>query len=58
MKEMVIGRLFVWLGAGAFALGVRYGVGGNPISEFIQYVVAMFAMAYGMNLIIKGGEQQ
>ncbi|ABY46785.1 hypothetical protein [Bacillus mycoides] len=57
MKNMMVGRMFMWLGAGAFAIGVRYSVSGNPVSEFIQYAVAMFAMSYGMNLIVKGGKE-
>lgn len=31
MKKMIVGRLFVWLGAGMFALGIRYGI--NQIVE-------------------------
>ncbi|WP_229193690.1 hypothetical protein [Bacillus cereus] len=54
---MMVGRLFVWFGAGAFAVGIRYGIAGNPLSEFIQYVVAMFAMSYGINQIVKGGKE-
>jgi len=57
MKKMMVGRLFVWLGAGAFAVGIRYGIAGSPLSEFIQYVVAMFAMSYGINQIVKGGKE-
>lgn len=57
MKKMIVGRLFVWLGAGAFALGIRYGIAGNPFSEFIQYAIAMFAMSYGINQIVKGGQE-
>ncbi|MEH7541687.1 MULTISPECIES: hypothetical protein [Bacillus cereus group] len=57
MKKMIVGRLFVWFGAGSFAVGIRYGVAGNPFSEFIQYVMAMFAMSYGINQIVKGGKE-
>lgn len=57
MKRMMIGRLFVWLGAGMFALGIRYGIAGNPFSEVIQYLIAMFAMSYGINQIVEGGKE-
>ncbi|MEC3196744.1 hypothetical protein P9Z84_29285 [Bacillus cereus] len=57
MKKMIVGRLFVWFGAGSFAVGIRYGVAVNPFSEFIQYVMAMFAMSYGINQIVKGGKE-
>lgn len=57
MKKMMVGRLFVWLGAGMFALGIRYGIEDNPFSEFIQYAIAMFAMSYGINQIVEGGKE-
>ncbi|MEC0037195.1 hypothetical protein P4L29_22625 [Bacillus cereus] len=57
MKKMMVGRLFMWFGAGAFAGGIRYGILGDPKLELVQYVGAAASMAYGMHLIAKGGEK-
>ncbi|MDA2128695.1 hypothetical protein BK703_16630 [Bacillus thuringiensis serovar silo] len=57
MQKMMVGRMFIWLGAGMFANGIRYSVEGNPISELIQYAVAMLAFSYGINQIVKGGKE-
>ncbi|MED3182029.1 hypothetical protein P4305_18665 [Bacillus thuringiensis] len=57
MKEMMVGRLFTWLGAGTFAIGMQYGVNGNPFGQLIQLVLAMLLLSYGMNQIVKGGKK-
>ncbi|PKJ52654.1 hypothetical protein [Bacillus sp. SN10] len=57
MHKMMVGRMFVWLGAGMFAYGIKHGVDGKPISEFIQYVTAMLAFSYGIKQIVKGGKE-
>ncbi|MEK4697826.1 hypothetical protein MKX31_28260 [Bacillus sp. FSL M8-0063] len=57
MKHIVVGNLFTWIGSGTFAIGIQYGVNGNPFGQFIQFALAMVMLSYGMSQIVKGGKE-
>ncbi|MEI5921069.1 hypothetical protein WBU96_28455 [Bacillus albus] len=57
MKQMIVGKLFTWIGSGTFAIGIQYGVNGNPFGQLVQFILAMFLLTYGINQIVKGGKE-
>lgn len=57
MKKMMAGRIITWIGAGSFAVGIRYGIAVNPLAEILQYAMAGLLFSIGMNLIVKGGKE-